>query len=341
MGRPRQQAGRSPPARANMAPRNTAVNFSPPPPPPPPPLPPPPPPPPAPRSPRIREQKLQASRLRRTAPIFPRSALSPAGRRRGAVPPLPLHAARRAGRRGGGPGSGEGRPPSPPSRPLAPPRRSGTERSPACRPPRRCRGRSPSTLRSLARPASASAGRAQAQGYSPPPSLLLLLPRPGLAPAPRRARPPGSALPPHRPPSQAGSERAGRGRRARKRRRAGERLAARRAAPPRAGRGARAGARGPRAPVGRARGRTGGAGRRRRIPAGLFTRVVSHARLRRLFGCDAVVGATPAREGRDYFQSQSGGGCTKAAAPLRPQVRAARPRSPSVPFGRCTAAVPE
>lgn len=48
MGRPRQQAGRSPPARANMAPRNTAVNFSPPPPPPPPPLPPPPPPPPAP-----------------------------------------------------------------------------------------------------------------------------------------------------------------------------------------------------------------------------------------------------------------------------------------------------
>lgn len=59
---------------------------------------------PPPRSPLISEQKLQASRLRRTAPIFPRSALSPAGRRRGAAAPLPVHASRPAGRGGGGGG---------------------------------------------------------------------------------------------------------------------------------------------------------------------------------------------------------------------------------------------
>lgn len=225
MGRPRRQAGRSPPARANMAPRNTAVNFSPPPPPPSPP--------PAPCSPRIREQKLQASRLRRTAPIFPRSALSPAGRRRGAVPPLPLHAARRAGRRGGGPGSGEGWPPSPPSRPLAPARRSGTERSPACRPPRRRRGRSPSTLRSLTRSPGLRLRRARTGAGIQPSSFSSSSPGPAWPPpraAPARLRAPAA------PPASSGGERAGGQRAARTQTAAGERW--RRGGQLRLGRGA-------------------------------------------------------------------------------------------------------
>ncbi|XP_040503337.1 translation initiation factor IF-2-like [Gallus gallus] len=154
----------------------------------------------------------------------------------------------------------------------------------------------------------------QPSSFSPPPPPPA---RPGPRPAPR---PPARLRAPAAPPAFSGWERAGGQRAARTQTAAGGRA-------PRgpAGSSASGGARGeggrarPTGARGQGEGSDGGSRPPPSHSSGTISRVVSHARLRRLFGCDAVVGATPAREGRDYFQSQSGGGCTKAAAPLRPQ----------------------
>lgn len=294
---------------------------------------------PPPRSPLIREQKLQASRLRRTAPIFPRSSLSPAGRRRrGAAPPPPVHASRRAGEVAGkGRGAVRKRaaaeiPPSPvPNRPLAPPRRRGSELCPPCRPPpppHRSRRAVPPSTPPLSCPASASAGRAQAHGYGPPPP-----PPPPARPRLRLLARLREQLPSEREQARGGTglaagARTGAGARAPSLRRtfwhsrpAAPRLTKARWGPgPGGGRVAvrRHGGRG----HGTSRGARPRAGRGGGRPAGAVAFQRDYlAPLTLPAACDTVGGATPHREGRDYFPPQSGGGDGSCSARWRRRRR--------------------